>query len=551
MDRTIKKYFIILGALVGVWLTIGLLASSSLPSPEVSFIPVQVVHFKEESTLSFPIPESNTYCSKWAPVAEFSLWADRPSAYSVKKVNQSGWKLLPPKSKSTGLFFKDFFNLNYSETFWAEVEQGHSQETNEGLFLIPEETNFVFTRMYHYRDSQFRNIQTARLGVDYACPGQIFNHVPGASAFSRKDFLQKYLIDYKRRYEALELPQCYSRSITPKSFIMEDSLQCEQFMDVIQELIISYNETNFPLKWITKSSTRHKGYGIELLDFTKASYFYKLYREQTVSDVSCQRVLDNHKDLIVQEYISNPALIENRKFDFRVFMMIVNVEPLVVAWAPHNGHTRLSDFEFDKSSKEFTAHITANVAGKNPGSLEFLKSYRLNLQEIAEYYKNQLGDPQRWLEEVAFPQVKQILIHMVRSGQQNFLVQREGLIEFFGIDLILDDTLQNFYLLESNRRPDVQEKNSKLQYREDEIVYDFSKVAKYKLITPNLDTDQLFAQLKSFVPLIDETKPDPYLGEIPQECSVPFKDFNWELPVDPMIEPLVHYVFQDSNNKWK
>ena len=42
-------------------------------------------------------------------------------------------------------------------------------------------------------------------------------------------------------------------------------------------------------------------------------------------------------------------------------MLIAQVNPLVVLWAPENGHSRLSDVEFDAHSSDFTTHITANV----------------------------------------------------------------------------------------------------------------------------------------------------------------------------------------------
>jgi len=48
-------------------------------------------------------------------------------------------------------------------------------------------------------------------------------------------------------------------------------------------------------------------------------------------------------NIIAQQYIYNPALIEKRKFDFRVFVIIANIDPLIALWAPENGHSRLSD----------------------------------------------------------------------------------------------------------------------------------------------------------------------------------------------------------------
>lgn len=129
---------------------------------------------------------------------------------------------------------------------------------------------------------------------------------------------------------------------------------------------------------------------------------------------------------------------------------------------------------------------------------------------------------------MAFPQVKEILIHMFRATQQNFLIKRTGFLEFYGVDFILDNTLQNFFLLESNRRPDVQEKNRNLQYREDMLLEDFSTIAEYFLKNSQhkINTDEIFKKLSAFRPLIDETKSDPYFGLLSEECKVPFKDFN-------------------------
>ena len=133
---------------------------------------------------------------------------------------------------------------------------------------------------------------------------------------------------------------------------------------------------------------------------------------------------------------------------------------------------------------------------------------------------------------------------MFRATQQNFLVKRAGLFEFYGVDFIMDDSYENFYLLESNRRPDVQEKNSDLQYREDMILEDVVIIADYFLHN-NIklkNTDDLFSKLKAFVPLIDETKNDPYFSILNEECAIEFKDMNPNLPIDPMIEPLKSYI---------
>lgn len=423
----------------------------------------------------------------------------------------------------------------------VEMEKLSDYETAPGLYFVPLDAVFMFTRMYHYRDDEQRNLQTARLGIDYACPGQLINHVPGASAFCRKDFLQYYLRDYQARYEAVGQPQCYTRSITPISLILSWPSHCRKTMDILRGKTQEYDEKTWPLEYIMKDAVRHKGYGIKLVTRAYAQELLGIYDSQ--GKFTCDKLRPEDQSVIMQQYISTPALIEGRKFDFRVFALIANADPLVALWAPDNGHTRVSDQLFNGTSSDFTRHITANVHVESEADLDFLKEHRFNLQELADYFAEQIGDTEKWLKTVAYPAIKTILVHMFRASQQNFLIKRKGLFEFYGVDFLMSDNLKDFYLLEANRRPDVQEKNPKLQYREDMLLKDISTLADWLHETRlKGDFEDLYDRLDAFVPLIDETREDAYFGLLSTDCAQCFKDMNPDLPVDPMIEPLVNHL---------
>lgn len=535
------KVFKLVAAVGIVWLIVTLFSILTLPSTSSYMLRGSAIGVYEENSLSNPIPSPGSYCESYKPSQKNKFfWADLHSAPPVYLISDLGWTRLSTKVSGVALTQIDETEaFNYSSLAWKKVSLVQ-EESNLQLFLIPNEANLIFTRMYMYRDSLGINLQTARLGIDYACNKQMLNHVPGASAFCRKDYLQLYLKDYKNRYSSLGLDKCFI-DLTPKSFLLKDPKQCIEFIKITDEIIAKYNETNMPVEWITKDSLVHKGYGIDILDYSLASYFNTIYKSPFVD---CSNVLPTHENMIVQKYIHNPALIKGRKFDFRIFLIIINADPLIAGWAPRNGHTRLSDQIFNTNSKDFTTHITANIDINNENNLEFLKKHRFNLQEIGKYFEPQLGNVENWLEKVAYPKLKSILIHMIRASQQNFLIKRVGLFEFYGVDFIMDNTLHNFYLLESNRRPDVKEKNPDLQYRETMIVEDFLQLAEYYMEKDFTikDTKEIFSRFKAFDPLIDETLDDPYFGVIDKECSIKFKDMNWDLPIDPMIEPLKYYI---------
>ena len=46
------------------------------------------------------------------------------------------------------------------------------------------------------------------------------------------------------------------------------------------------------------------------------------------------------KEIVVQKYVENPLLVENRKFDLRVYMIVQCMKPYLVLY--HPGYVRMS-----------------------------------------------------------------------------------------------------------------------------------------------------------------------------------------------------------------
>jgi len=65
-------------------------------------------------------------------------------------------------------------------------------------------------------------------------------------------------------------------------------------------------------------------------------------------------------DFVHYRYIKNPLLLEGRKFDIRVFMLIANTSPYVVFY--HKGYARLCLQKYSNLSEELVTHLTNQVS---------------------------------------------------------------------------------------------------------------------------------------------------------------------------------------------
>mmetsp|Transcript_10799 Transcript_10799/g.9344 ORF Transcript_10799/g.9344 Transcript_10799/m.9344 type:complete len:99 (+) Transcript_10799:859-1155(+) len=70
------------------------------------------------------------------------------------------------------------------------------------------------------------------------------------------------------------------------------------------------------------------------------------------------------KNYIAQKYISNPLLLDwGNKFDFRIYLLIASVNPLIAYY--HDGFAKATLDKFDKFSKDKTTHLSnTNIASE-------------------------------------------------------------------------------------------------------------------------------------------------------------------------------------------
>jgi len=86
-----------------------------------------------------------------------------------------------------------------------------------------------------------------------------------------------------------------------------------------------------------------------------------IYHKSPPSIKRCQEEFKNH---IAQAYVSNLALLNGFKFDLRTWVLVAQVDPLMVFAA--NGFARVAGEIFDANARDSMVHVT-NAHGQNEG----------------------------------------------------------------------------------------------------------------------------------------------------------------------------------------
>lgn len=98
-----------------------------------------------------------------------------------------------------------------------------------------------------------------------------------------------------------------------------------------------------PIQYIMKVGYgAHRARGLALLDEEEQTALNEKYAHG-------EKCGQFKASLVAQKYISNPLLLDKQnKFDFRIYMLIASVNPLIVYY--HDGFLRVSLSTYDKFS---------------------------------------------------------------------------------------------------------------------------------------------------------------------------------------------------------
>jgi len=171
-------------------------------------------------------------------------------------------------------------------------------------------------------------------------------------------------------------------------------------------------------------------------------------------------IINGHKDsfIVVQKYMKDLYLLNNRKINLRVYMLIVCKDNKKTVYMYKNGKCIYTNKDYKKDSLEEEENITSvNL------DLDIYKKSPFDFNELKEY----IGNPSySKLFSNIKENIKKVMIASKIEICNNKELKKNITYQLFGLDYIFDNDY-NVYLLEANKGPNMNstyEKDYKLKY---------------------------------------------------------------------------------------
>ncbi|XP_019354776.1 tubulin polyglutamylase TTLL5 isoform X1 [Alligator mississippiensis] len=255
---------------------------------------------------------------------------------------------------------------------------------------------------------------------------QKVNHFPRSYELTRKDRL------YKNVSRMQQTHGFKTFHILPQTFILPAEYQ---------EFCNSYSKDRGP--WIVKPVASSRGRGVYLIN--------------NPNQISLE------ENILVSRYINNPLLIDDFKFDVRLYVLVTSYDPLVI-YLYEEGLARFATVRYDQGSKNIKnqfMHLTNYSVNKKSGDYVScddpeVEDYgnKWSMSAMLRYLKQEGRDTAALMANVEDLIIKTIISAelAIATACKTFLPHRSSCFELYGFDVLIDATLKP-WLLEVNLSP--------------------------------------------------------------------------------------------------
>ncbi|KAM9342504.1 putative tubulin polyglutamylase TTLL9 [Pholidichthys leucotaenia] len=276
------------------------------------------------------------------------------------------------------------------------------------------------------------------------------NHFPNNYELTRKNLMMKNLKRYQKRLEReVDRTESSKCDFFPCTFVLPS-----EFHLFVEEFSRSPGST-----WIMKPAAKSQGKGIFL--FRKLKDIIDWKKDGARSEEQKDPIqVENY---VVQRYIDNPYLINGRKFDLRVYVLVTSYVPLK-AWLYREGFARFSGTRFSPDSiDDKYMHLTNVSVQKTAPEYDSEKGSKWQIHNLRKYLTAKHG---RETVETLFKEMDNIFVCSLQSVQK-VIINDKHCFELYGYDILLDENLKP-WLIEVNASPSLAPSNQEeyeIKYR--------------------------------------------------------------------------------------
>ncbi|CAD8187891.1 unnamed protein product [Paramecium pentaurelia] len=399
---------------------------------------------------------------------------------SFNLIPRSSYKPLNPKVK---VFYYYVAPGNNSKLIISAMQKRKNWQESE---------NYLFHFQWNMNDKNFQYCSLNQSQI------QIVNHLPNHRELTLKCNLIRNLKQF------CQTNKKYVWDITPLSFIVEFNAQENNLNKVLKEFTLAYEQFqplssmktqfNYFTKhnsqyflpkmhhsfldeennyiWILKPNEFNRGRGIQffrtieelkslLKNFNKGSSEYQFSQGKIKSS-----------SFVIQKYIQRPLLLDGRKFDIRVWVLVTYTFDIFIF---NQGYARLSSDMFDLNNLDAFIHLTNNAVQKYSKNYGFFElGNQMSYSEL-NYYTN--GE----FTKTVLPKIKSIIV-LTWMAVQNTFKKCKYSFEIFGYDFMLDEQLKP-WLIEINTNPCLEESSPLLKELIPKMINDAFKIVIDPLFT--------------------------------------------------------------------
>jgi hypothetical protein len=328
---------------------------------------------------------------------------------------------------------EDFINVKYTPTSWSR---------NQCEYILGKTIKEEFLK---YNINEDKNNWNLMLPCTYDNPKKETKMMPivkdakyfiieNSDIFVAKDLLWKNLVEYYGIENASKM--------MPKSYVLNSNEDMNRF---------EKEYDNKKLYIMKKNLQRQEG-----LKITKNK----------------EEILNGKKNkfILVQELLQNPYLIDGRKINLRIYILVLCLDKRMNVFVYNNGFMYYTSEKYVENSENNDVNITTGYIDRkvyevNPLTHEDFKKYlddekRENLLEIEKNIRNQ----GKKISEICFNNINNLIKNIYTVFGEKICNSRKFennlTFQLFGADVAIDNKL-NAMIMEINKGPDMNAKDKR------------------------------------------------------------------------------------------